>query len=87
MAHSVSARKRVRQNARRHERNRARKTRIKTEIHKLDAAIDAGQKDRAAAQLRLAARTIDKIAATGTIHRNKAARLKSRLARRVNKAK
>jgi len=87
VAHSVSARKRVRQNARRHERNRARKTRIKTEIHKLDAAIDAGQKDRAAAQLRLAARTIDKIAATGTIHRNKAARLKSRLARRVNKAK
>jgi small subunit ribosomal protein S20 len=87
VAHSVSARKRIRQNAKRRERNRARKSRIKGEIHKLDAAIGAGQKDQAAAQLKATSRTVDKIAATGTIHRNKAARLKSRLAKRVNKAK
>ena len=36
-------------------------------------------------QLRVTGRVIDKVAAAGTIHRNKAARLKSRLARRVNK--
>lgn len=87
MAHSVSARKRIRQNATRRERNRARKTRIKTEVGKLDAALSAGSKDQAVAQLRVAARVVDKIAATGTIHKRKASRLKSRLAKRVNKAK
>lgn len=87
MAHSVSARKRIRQNATRRERNRARKTRIKSEVRKLDAALESGNKDAARAELRAASRVVDKIAATGTIHKNKAARLKSRLAKRVNKAK
>ena len=87
MAHSVSARKRIRQNVKRQERNRSRKTRIKTEVHKLDTVVHAGDKAAAAAQLKTTSRIVDKVAATGTIHRNKAARLKSRLAKRVNKLK
>ncbi|MDD4889176.1 MAG: 30S ribosomal protein S20 [Phycisphaerae bacterium] len=87
MAHSVSARKRIRQNEKRRDRNRGRKTRIKSEVRRLDAALDAGNKADAAAQLKVASRVVDKIAATGTIHKRKAARLKSRLAKRVNKAK
>jgi small subunit ribosomal protein S20 len=87
VAHTVSARKRIRQNVTRRERNRARKTRIKSEVRKLDAAVHAGEKDNAAAQLKVTARVVDRIAAAGTIHRNKAARLKSRLAKRVNKIK
>jgi small subunit ribosomal protein S20 len=87
VAHSVSARKRIRENVKRRGINRARKTRIKSEVHTLDEAVRAGDKVKAAAQLKVAARTVDKIAATGTIHRNKAARLKSRLAKRVNKVK
>ncbi len=85
MAHSASAKKRIRQNLTRRIRNRARKSRIKTEVAKLDAAVRSGDKAQAASQARATGRTIDKIAATGTIHRNKAARLKSRLAKRVNK--
>ena len=87
MAHSVSARKRIRQNVKRQERNRSRKTRIKTEVHKLDTVVHTGDKAAAAAQLKTTSRVVDKVAATGTIHRNKAARLKSRLAKRVNKLK
>lgn len=87
MAHSVSARKRIRQNAQRRERNRARKSQIKTAVRKVDTAIGAGDKEQSAAALRSASQVVDKIAATGTIHRNKAARMKSRLARRVNAAK
>jgi small subunit ribosomal protein S20 len=87
VAHSVSARKRIRQNVKRQERNRSRKTRIKTEVHKLDTAVHAGNKTAAAAQLKTTSRVVDKVAAAGTIHRNKAARLKSRLAKRVNKLK
>ncbi len=87
MAQSLSAKKRIRQNERRRLRNRTRKTRIKTEVRKLDAAVSAGSREQADQQLRVTGRVIDKIAAAGTIHRNKAARLKSRLARRVNRVK
>jgi small subunit ribosomal protein S20 len=75
----------MRQNVNRRIRNRARKSRIKTEVLKLGTVLEAGKQAPAVTQYRTTARLIDKIAATGTIHRNKAARLKSRLAKRVNK--
>ena len=87
MAHSVSAKKRIRQNARRRQLNRARKSRMKTEIRKVKAAADAGQADQFAVQLRAASKRIDQVAAKGAIHKNKAARLKSRLARRASQLK
>jgi small subunit ribosomal protein S20 len=85
VAHTLSARKRVRQTAKRRERNRDRKREIRLELKKLQAAIGAGDKAAATAEYKLAQETLDRVAARGTIHPNTAARRKSRLARQLNK--
>lgn len=87
MARSISSQKRMRQNAKRAAQNRARKTRIKSGIRKVQDAISA--KDAAAAETayRQAAQIIDRLSQKKTIHRNTAARRKSRMARRLNALK
>ena len=87
MAHSLSAKKRVRQNVKRKAINRARKSDVKTEIKGLVAALGSGDKKAAAEQFKLIVKKLDKVAAKGTIHKKKAARLKSRMARKINKLK
>lgn len=87
MAHSLSAKKRVRQNAKRRVINRARKTNLKTELKEMNAALTGGDKKKAAEQYKTVVKKLDKIAATKTIHKNRAARLKSRLAKKINKLK
>ena len=84
MAHSLSAKKRVRQNAKANTVNRARKSQMKTEIKKFEDALKSGDVDAAKAQFRTTAIKIDKIAATSTMHKGTAARKKSRLSRRLN---
>ena len=84
MAHSLSAKKRVRQNAKRRVINRARKSVLKTEIKHLDTAIDAGDTDQAKNQLKDLTQKLDKFSTTSTMHKNTAARIKSRMSRRVN---
>ena len=84
MAHSLSAKKRVRQNAKRRVINRARKSMIKTQIKHLETALNAGQVDKAQEQLGLLTKKLDKISTTSTLHKNTAARIKSRMTRRVN---
>ena len=84
MAHSLSAKKRVRQNAKRRVINRARKSVLKTEIKHLDTAIDAGDTNQAKNQLKDLTRKLDKFSTTSTMHKNTAARIKSRMSRRVN---
>ena len=76
-----SAAKRHRQSVRRHDANKAAKTRLRTAVRKLQTAIET--KDRAAAegQFRACARVLDSAASAGVIHRNTAARRKSRLAK------
>lgn len=86
MAQSVSAKKRIRQNERRQEVNKARKTRVKTEVRKVREAVHDGDVEGAQTKLKEASRVIDQIASKGTLHKNKASRLKSRLAKRVNSA-
>ncbi|KPK84188.1 MAG: hypothetical protein AMJ81_06260 [Phycisphaerae bacterium SM23_33] len=83
MAHSKSARKRIRQNIIRRLRNRRRKDRVKDSIRAFEAAVAAGQPDQAADRLKEAYKRLDKVAAQGAIHKNAAARKKSRLARRL----
>lgn len=83
MPHSASAKKRHRQNLRDRERNRQVKSVIKTSIRKVLDAVSAGDVDLARERLRGAAKTADRAAAKGTIHRNRAARIKSRLSSRV----
>ena len=87
MAHSLSAKKRVRQNANRRLINRARKRQVKTQIKHFEAALSGGDIQAASEQYRLVARKLDRIAATSTMHKKTAARKKSRLARRLNSLK
>ncbi|HBG28484.1 MAG: 30S ribosomal protein S20 [Planctomycetes bacterium GWF2_41_51] len=87
MAHSLSAKKRVRQNAKRRTINRARKTGLKTELKAVNTAITSGDKKASAEQYKSVVKKLDKIAAAKTIHKNRAARLKSRLAKKINKLK
>lgn len=84
MAHSLSAQKRVRQNAKRRVINRARKSIIKTQIKHLESTINAGETDKAKDQFKALSKKLDKISTTSTLHKNTAARIKSRMARRVN---
>ncbi len=84
MAHSLSAKKRIRQGEKRRARNRWRKRRVKDEVKSFLAAVHEGDATKAAEAFRNASKALDQVAATGTIHRNAAARTKSRLARRLN---
>ena len=84
MAHSLSAKKRIRQNVKRRARNRARKESVKQQVKTLLGAIASGDVDKAQAEFRKTSRWLDKVASKGTIHKNTAARRRSRLARRLN---
>lgn len=87
MAHSLSAKKRARQNIKRRAINRARKSRVKTQLRRFEAAIASGDVKAASEQFRLAAKRLDKVASTSTMHKRTAARKKSRLAKRLNSLK
>ncbi|MDD5063226.1 MAG: 30S ribosomal protein S20 [Phycisphaerae bacterium] len=87
MAHSLSAKKRIRQNAKRKTINRSRKAQVKTQIKRFEAALAGGDAKAASEQYKLIAKKLDKTAATSTIHKRTAARKKSRLAKRLNALK
>ena len=78
-----SAKKRMRQNIKRQAANRARKSRVKTQIKKFMEAVAAGDRDQAEQQYRVTAKMLDQTAAKGVIHVNEAARRKARLAKRL----
>ncbi len=79
-----SAKKRVRQNIDRSARNRWRRTKVKDETKLFLKAIHDGDKAAAEKSLRLLSGMLDRFALTPTMHRNTAARRKSRLAKRLN---
>ena len=83
MPHSASAKKRLRQNVRTRDRNRAVKSEMKTAIRKVLDAIS--EKDVAAAKslFNSVAKKADRAATSKMIHKNKAARIKSRLSARI----
>jgi small subunit ribosomal protein S20 len=87
VAHSLSAKKRVRQNLKGRIRNRARKEAIKNQVKSFAVALTSGDFAKAETELRQVTRQLDKVAAKGTIHKNAAARKRSRLARRLNAAR
>jgi small subunit ribosomal protein S20 len=76
--------KRNRQNERRRVRNKATRSRLKTEANKVRDAAEGGDRDAALAGLRATSRMLDQAASKGVIHRRTAARRKSALARRVS---
>lgn len=83
MAHSLSAKKRVRQNETRNGLNRFRKRKMRDAIKELLEKIAHGTIDEAKAAFKSAARVIDVTSSKGTIHKNQAARRKSRLNARL----
>jgi small subunit ribosomal protein S20 len=83
MPNTKSAKKRLKQDVRRRDRNRSAKRALHTERKKVLAAVGAGDAAKAETELRLAAKMLDQAAAQKVIHRNAAARLKSRMAARV----
>ena len=78
-----SAKKRMRQDVKRHSRNLWRKRRIKDQVKSLETALHGNDVNAAQTEFNKACSVLDKIAATGTIHKNTAARRKSRLAKRL----
>jgi small subunit ribosomal protein S20 len=87
MPNSKSAEKRLRQNKVRHTRNKAIKSAVKTQIKKVVAAVESGDVAAAEDEFKVAAKKLDKAGARNVIHRNAAARQKSRLQRAIKKAK
>jgi len=83
VANIKSQKKRILTDAKRAQRNKALKSELRTRTKK--AARDAGTDD-GAESLRLAVKRLDMAAAKGVIHKNQAARRKSRLMRQVNAA-
>ena len=84
MANIKSAKKRVITNQVRAERNKAIKSRVKTYVKKVDAAVAAGDKAAAQAALLAATSEIDKATSKGVYHKNTASRKVSRLAKAVS---
>jgi len=87
MPNSDSAKKRVRQTAKRRSLNRWRKRDIKDQIKTFLVAVHDKDVPKAEEEFRKCASILDKVACTSTIHRNNAARRKSRLAKRLKDLK
>lgn len=83
MANTASARKRNRQTKRRTERNQARKSRMRTFVRKVEAAIAGGNKEAATEALRAAQPEMQRAANKGVTHHNTVARKLSRLSARI----
>lgn len=83
MANTESARKRIRQTAKRTARNQARKSRMRTFVKKVEAACAAGDKTAAAEALRQAQPEMQRAVGKGVVHLNTVARKLSRLSARV----
>ena len=83
MANIKSQIKRNRQNEKRHDRNKAVRSELKTRVKRAVTTAEAGD-EQATVAARLAAKRLDKAAAKGIIHKNAAARRKSRLQKRLN---
>jgi small subunit ribosomal protein S20 len=84
MANHKSAEKRIRQTAKRTAINRARKSRVRTFVKKVEVAIAAGDREAARSALRLAQPEMHRATTKGVLHKNTVARKLSRLARRIN---
>lgn len=83
MANSSQARKRVRQAEKRRQHNASQRSMLRTYLKKVKEAIAAGDKTAAEAAFKAAVPVVDRMAGRGLIHKNKAARHKSRLSAHI----
>ena len=84
MPNIKSAKKRMRSNAKKAEVNTLVTSSMKTAIKKFERVVKEGNKEEAANNLNIAIQRIDKAMSSGLVHKNKAARLKSRLTKMKN---
>ena len=84
MPHHKSAEKRLRQTEKRTAINRARLSRVRTFVKKVESAISSGDKAAAQSALRLAQPELHRATTKGVLHKNTVARKLSRLATRIN---
>jgi len=84
LAHTKSAKKRIRSSKRRQSYNKPIRSRVKTYLTKAEEVISSGNIEVAIEVVRQAISKLDKAAKRGIIHRNKAARHKSRLMKKLN---
>lgn len=85
MANSPQAKKRARQSIKRRNHNMTQRTQMRTILKKALKAIQSGDKTAANAECKIATRALDMAASHNIIHKNKAARLKSRLIAKLKK--
>ncbi len=86
MANHKSAEKRIRQIANRTEINRGNRSAMRTQVKKLDTALEAGEVDQAKEMLAPTVSMIDKSVRKGVLKKGAADRMKSRLSARINRA-
>jgi small subunit ribosomal protein S20 len=79
LANSAQAKKRARQAEDHRQRNASQRSAMRTSVKAIQKAIDAGDKDQATAAFKAAVPVLDRMARKGIIHKNAAARSKSRL--------
>lgn len=83
MANNASARKRIRQTEKRTARNKARKSRVRSFLRKVEEAVASGDKAAAQEAFRAAQPEMQRAATKGVVHANTVARKLSRLSARV----
>jgi len=85
LANHISALKRNRQNHKRNERNKGYRTLVKTLSKKVRTAAEAGNKEQAQKELKIAEKVIAKVGGKGILHSRSASRKISNLTRLVNR--
>ncbi|MFB4205101.1 30S ribosomal protein S20 [Arhodomonas sp. KWT2] len=83
MANIASAQKRARQTEQRRRHNQARRSMMRSQLKQVIKAIEAGDKAKAEQAYSTAVPVLDRMATKGVIHKNKAARHKARLAKKI----
>jgi len=84
MANIKSASKRALLSQKAAAKNKAAKSLMKTNTKKFDAAVSGGDREAAESAYKTAVKTVDRAATKGVIHKNKAARRKSALTKKLN---
>ena len=84
MANIKSQIKRIKQNEKARQRNKAVKSELRTYVRKFREAVESGNAEEATAAMRAASRKLDKAVSTGVIHKNQAANRKSAIAKRLS---
>ncbi|MCA9122179.1 MAG: 30S ribosomal protein S20 [Planctomycetaceae bacterium] len=87
MPNSKSAKKRLRQNVVRRDRNKAVKSALRSQLRKVREAVQAGDVSKAETEMQAATKRLDRAGQKNVIHKNTAARTKSRLQKLIKTAK